>query len=101
MDFEFSGEIVYWRGPSPFHFIALPESECERIRTVAKSVTYGWGVIPVTVEIGRTRWTTSLFPKAGGYLLPVKDRVRKTEALELGQGAVVRMSLGQPSGRIR
>ena len=101
VDFEFSGEIFYWRGPSPFHFIAVPEGECSRIRAVSKSVTYGWGVIPVTVEIGRTRWTTSLFPKDGGYLLPVKDRVRKAEGLELGDRAAVRMSLGQPGGRIR
>ena len=101
MDFEFSGEIVYWRGPSPFHFIAVPEGECVRIRTVAKSVSYGWGVIPVTVAIGRTRWTTSLFPRDGGYLLPVKDRVRMAEGLGLGDTPTVRMSLGQTEGRIR
>ena len=101
MDFEFSGEIIYWRGPSPYHFIALSDQDCVRIRTIANSVTYGWGVIPVTVEIGGTRWTTSLFPKDGGYLLPVKDRVRKKEGLELGDRPGVRMSLGQPQGRIR
>ena len=25
MRFEFSGELWYWRGPAPFHFVSLPE----------------------------------------------------------------------------
>jgi hypothetical protein len=54
-------------------------------------VTYGWGVIPVTVRLGQTEWKTSLFPKNGGYLVPIKDSVRKAEAL--GQGDVVTLRL--------
>lgn len=38
-------------------------------------------MIPVEVTIGRTTWTTSLYPKQGGYLLPVKDAVRSAEGL--------------------
>jgi hypothetical protein len=84
MELEFSGELWYWRGPSPFHFITVPEGQAEAIRSVAPMATYGWGVIPVKALIGETEWTTSLFPKDGGYLLPVKDRVRKAEELSLG-----------------
>ena len=47
-------------------------------------MSYGWGVIPVTVRIGGTTWTTSLFPKDGGYLVPLKDRVRAAEGIEQG-----------------
>jgi len=47
-------------------------------------VTYGWGVIPATVSIGATTVTTSLFPKDGGYLVPVKNSVRLPEKLSVG-----------------
>jgi hypothetical protein len=51
---------------------------------VASLVTYGWGAIPVSVRIGETAWTTSLFPRNGRYLLPLKDAVRMAEDLALG-----------------
>jgi hypothetical protein len=88
---EFGGEIWYWRGPSPFHFVTVPEAESAEIHAVSATVTYGWGVIPVTTEIGGTSWTTSLFPKDGGYLVPIKAAVRKAESLELGD--LVRIAL--------
>ena len=47
-------------------------------------LTYGWGVIPARVVVGDTEWTTSLFPKDGRYLVPLKDRIRKAEGIELG-----------------
>jgi hypothetical protein len=80
----FDGELVYWRGPSPFHFVAVPPDGAELLHVVAPVATYGWGVIPVTVTIGRTTFQTSLFPRDGGYLVPVKDAVRRAERLELG-----------------
>jgi hypothetical protein len=88
---EFSGELFSWRGPSPFHFIAVPDDESAEIEAVSRMVTYGWGVIPVVAGIGRTEWRTSLFPKDGGYLVPVKDRVRKAEAIALGDVVAVRL----------
>jgi hypothetical protein len=93
MRFEFSGEITYWRGPSPFHFIAVPTAACVEIHAVSSLVTYGWGVIPVRVRIGDTAWTTSLFPKDGGYLVPVKDVVRRAEGLALGDTPTVHIAI--------
>ena len=84
MEFEFVGVVIHWRGPSPFHFVAVPADGGAEIRAVASLVTYGWGVIPVTVRIGATEWTTALFPKDGGYLVPIKDAVRRAEGLALG-----------------
>ena len=49
---------------------------------MAAMVTYGWGVIPVKVRIGQTEFTTSLFPKNGTYLVPVKVAVQKAEGLK-------------------
>jgi hypothetical protein len=81
---SFAGEIWFWRGPSPFHFVTVPEVECVELHAVSSLVTYGWGVIPATVTIGRTTFTTSLFPKDGGYLVPIKASVRSSEDLQLG-----------------
>ena len=93
MELTFSGEVFHWRGPSPYHFVAVPEDESAEIQSVAAMVTYGWGVIPVTARIGDTVWTTSLFPKNGGYLVPIKDVVRSGEALEVGMTVDVELSI--------
>jgi len=90
---DFSGEIIHWRGPAPFHFVTVPDEESAAIEAVAPVVTYGWGVIPVKARIGSTEFTTSLFPKGNLYLLPVKVAVRKAERLELGDRVTVRLSL--------
>lgn len=89
----FSGEIWCWRGPAPFYFITVPAEECGDLQALAASVTYGWGMIPVTVRIGETEWTTSLFPKDGRYVLPVKAKVRDAEGLAEGDVATVSMSV--------
>jgi hypothetical protein len=90
---EFRGEITYWRGPSPFHFIAVPDDGCREIHAISSLVTYGWGVIPVTARIGGTEWTTSLFPKDGGYLVPIKDAVRRAEGLALGDEPTIDLTI--------
>jgi hypothetical protein len=82
MRLEFSGEIWFWRGPAPFHFVTVPDEECGALEAASASVTYGWGMIPVTALIGSTRWTTSLFPKDGRYIVPVKAQVRTAEELD-------------------
>ena len=56
-------------------------------------VTYGWGVIPVTVSIGATTATTSLFPKDGAYLLPIKNTVRLPEKLAVGDIVEVTLAI--------
>ena len=79
MELEFSGEVWFWRGPSPYHFVTVPEDESAELQATSAEVTYGWGMIPVEARIGSTRWTTSLFPKNGGYVVPLKDLVREAE----------------------
>ena len=72
LELAFSGPIWYWRGPPPFLFVTVLEEGSAAIRAIASAVTYGWGVIPVTVRLGDTVWQTSLFPKDGRYLVPIK-----------------------------
>ena len=81
MRLRFSGTIWYWRGPAPFHFVSVPPAEAAMIAEVAPVVTYGWGMIPASVTIGRTTVTTSLWPKDGGYVVPVKKALQDAEGL--------------------
>ncbi|HEY5630319.1 MAG TPA: DUF1905 domain-containing protein [Candidatus Limnocylindrales bacterium] len=90
----FSGPLVYWRGPSPFHFVPVPAAQAAEIQALAPVLTYGWGAIPARVRIGRTDFTTAMFPKDGGYLVPVKDAVRRAEGLALGDTVIVELRLG-------
>ena len=85
MERAFDGEIHYWRGPAPYHFVALPVDDALAVEAVAESVTYGWGMVPVRGRIGDTEFTTALWPKDGGYVVPVKDAVRRPEGLTLGE----------------
>ncbi len=93
MDLELTGEIFHWRGPSPYHFVRVPEAQVEVLRSVAKEVTYGWGMIPVELALGDTVWETSLWPKDGGYLVPVKDRVREAEGVDEGDVVTLRLTV--------
>ena len=93
MDLEFSGEVWFWRGPSPYHFVTVPEDESVELQAMSALVTYGWGMIPVEVRIGSTQWTTSLFPKNGGYVVPLKDRVRGAERIDVGDTVTVRLTV--------
>ena len=91
MEIEFSGIIFYWRGPSPFLFVAVPTEESRDIKAISNEVTYGWGVIPVEVEIGSTVFKTSLFPKDDLYLVPIKVAVRKAENIDEGDEVTIRL----------
>lgn len=94
-----TGELFEWRGPSPFYFISMSPTDSQDLREIANEVTYGWGVIPVRVRIGNTEWTTSLFPREGNYLVPVKDKVRRAEAITLGDRVAVQMWIEQRHGK--
>ena len=93
MNIEFKGEIIYWRGPAPYLFVAVPEEPSRDLKTISTKVTYGWGVIPVHVRIGETEWKTSLFPKEGRYLVPIRMSVQKSENLKVGDNVVIQLEI--------
>jgi hypothetical protein len=66
-------------------FAKVPEKQAQQIKEVSKMLTYGWGVIPCSVTIGNTSVTTSLFPKDGGYLVPIKVALSKQEQIAFSQ----------------
>ena len=93
MEIEFDGQIWFWRGPAPFFFVTVPEEQSRGLKAISGSVTYGWGVIPVHVQIGNTEWKTSLFPKDDLYIVPIKASVRKAENIEEGDEVTVRLEV--------
>lgn len=90
---EFTGAIWYWRGPAPFYFVTVPDDQSRELKAVSGFVTYGWGMIPVIARIGITEWKTSLFPKDGRYLVPLKDNVRRAESLAEGDPVTVQLEV--------
>ncbi|WP_369187821.1 DUF1905 domain-containing protein [Streptomyces sp. R08] len=93
MRLVFTGRVIEWRGPSPYYFVPVPDEESADIREVAALASYGWGVIPVEARIGDVVFTTSLFPKDGGYLLPLKNAVRKPQGLVADDKVTVEMTI--------
>ena len=83
MKIEFEGQIWYWKGPAPHHFVTVPEEESNQLKSIQGLVTYGWGMIPVTVKVNKTEWTTSLWPKDGQFIVPIKAHVRSAEGIDL------------------
>lgn len=93
MELTFAGELIFWKGPAPWHYVAVPEDQSAAIEASSRITSYGWGCIPVTAVSGDTTWTTSLFPKDGLYLVPVKAAVRAAEGLELGDTVPVTLHI--------
>lgn len=91
MDVSFDGVVHYWRGPAPWHFVTVPEDVCEALEASSSLVSYGWGMIPVAARIGRTEWPTSLFPRDGRYVVPLKTAVRDAEGIELDDTVTVHL----------
>jgi len=90
---EFSGEIWYWKGPAPHHFVTVPEPESAQLRDIVKHVTYGWGMVPVKATVGNTDWETALWPKDGKYILPMKLSVRRSEGLQEGDSVSAKIEV--------
>jgi hypothetical protein len=95
--FSFETRVIYWRGPSPFFYAPIPEPHVEELRRLAKIVTYGWGMVPVDVRIGDVGFTTSLFPKDGGYLLPLKADVRRRTNVTADDVIAIELTIQPPA----
>jgi len=95
----FEAAIIEWRGPAPFLFAPVPDAHVGAIRYAATTESYGWGVVPVVARVGTSEFATSLFPRDGSYLLPIKVAIQKAERVGLGDKVMVRMRVGRPDRR--
>ena len=87
-------------GYDPIGFVALTGeladavSAHELARRLELGKRRGFNSVKVTVQVGATRWRTSLFPrKAGGWFLPIKKPVRVAEGLAEGEPVEVTLEL--------
>jgi hypothetical protein len=89
MEWTFTGEVIEWRGPAPYLFVAMTPGAARISRRKPRPDLLGQ--VPVHVTIGDTEFTAALFPKNGRYLVPVKVAVQRAEAV--GEGALVEVVL--------
>ena len=94
VELAFAAEVVEWRGPAPYLFVVVPPEEAALIADLAPSVSYGWGMVPAAVAVGRTRVTTALWPRDGGYVVPLKTALRRPEGVGLGDVVEVVLTVG-------
>lgn len=93
MQLEVTGEVFTWRGPAPHHFVRVEGDDAALVAETAAAVTYGWGMVPVRLTLGSTTWSTSLWPKDGDYLVPLKADVRRRESIGVGDVVTVTVQI--------
>jgi hypothetical protein len=94
---EFEAELWTWdarRGDS-WVFVSLPVDASDEIGELTGGERRGFGSVRVRVTIGRSSWSTSIFPDStrGAYALPLKKSVRTAESLAPGDVATVSVEL--------
>jgi len=92
---EFEAELWLWSAKEgdSWVFVTVPEDLSDEIRE-RSGPPRGFGSVRVEVTIGATTWRTSVFPNSqepGCYALPVKKAVRRSEGLDIGETAVIRL----------
>lgn len=89
----FEAELFVWMGEGSWHFVRLPTDAAEDLRDLVTAAPRGFGSVRVSVRLGGSTWSTSVFPDkgSGSFVLPVKKPVRVAE--EIGDGDLVSVRL--------
>jgi len=80
---EFAAPLWQWQARTDsWWFVTVPPEQSDELADLPLPPR-GFGSIRVRVTVGRTTWTTSVFPSDsdGGYVLPMKKKVREAEGL--------------------
>ncbi|WP_427452868.1 DUF1905 domain-containing protein [Litorimonas sp. WD9-15] len=96
LDFTFHSEIWLWQAEKgAWHFLDVPVDISEDIKAFTKHLARGFRSVKVDVQIGETRWKTSIFPSKdrGGYILPIKASVRSAENISVGDKVDVSLNV--------
>ena len=90
--YRFAAQVWEWQGPAAWVFVTLPPEIADEIEA-GVALRPGFGSVPVEVEVGGSRWSTSLFPDkaSASYVLPLKRAVRTAEGIEVGDVVSVRL----------
>ena len=85
--FTIQSKIWQWHGgQGSWHFVNVGDKESKILRDNRPKVRKrGFGAVKIKATIGKTSWTTSIFPtKEGPYVLPIKASVRTKEMVQDG-----------------
>ena len=90
--YRFTSSVYRWaeRATDSWFFVDVPQEQSDEIRDRPR-MPRGFGSVRVRVTIGSTTWTTSIFPGAERYALPLKKAVRTAEGIEPGDEVRVRI----------
>ena len=93
--YEVTTEVRRYPGVGGWHYVTLPAEVVDDIRERFGSSARAFGSLPVSVEIGHSEWTTSVFfdNNTSSYLLPVKADVRRREEVAEGDTVTVRLAI--------
>jgi hypothetical protein len=94
MEVTFAAELWEHSGTGAWHFVSVPPEIAEEIRMLAGEPR-GFGSVRVEVQLGSSRWATSVFPDSGSgsFVLPVKKAVRLAEGLAAGDCVELRVRI--------
>jgi len=98
--FTFTARLWRWSArqetadPSAWCFVTLPTEVSEEVRLRAGEPR-GFGSVPVRVQVGSSRWETSVFPDTGSgcFVLPVRKAVRRAHGVEDGDDLTVTLEV--------
>lgn len=95
MEYEFSTVLERLPGPNDTFACYLPLDVADEIDQVSQGLRGGFGSVRVRVELGLSRWSTSVFKDASraSYLLLVSKRVRTAEDIGTGDEFTVQLEL--------
>ncbi len=84
--YKLKSKVWPYPGMAAWRFLTVPKKDSEAIKKRHGGSARGWGSLPVSVKVGKTKWETSIFPdkKSGTYLLPLKAAVRRAEGIDDG-----------------
>ena len=90
-----TGALWLWSGGSvSWHFLTVPEELSGEIRAQSLAHRGGFGSVRVEATVNGVSWRTSVFPqKSGGYILPVKAKVRRDAGIAAGDEVTVELEI--------
>jgi hypothetical protein len=92
LDARFTGPVWRWNGESAWYFVTVPEAVSDDIASRVEPGP-GFGSVKVTVTVGSSTWSTSVFPdsRSGRYVLPMKAGIRRREGIDDGDEVLVEL----------
>ena len=93
--YEVTAEVLRHPGTAAWYFVTLPAEVTDGILAGHRGSQRAFGSLPVSVALGHSVWTTSLFfdSKSDAYLLPVKADVRRREHVDDGDTVTVKIAI--------